>query len=136
MDTPMKIDEPHHTPVSSQPRKLDLTTNSNYEGSSFGVNVQQQRPRDDTFASGLVSDFGGFTRMESNNTGQNPDFTRNQGDFHVQTRSSMLSASGGRSLNPPSNFSNKFQSVRDLNDYDKGSSEGMIEEEIKEEIQM
>lgn len=46
----------------------------------------------------------------------------------------MLSASGGRSLNPPSNFSNKFQSVRDLNDYEKGSSEGMIEEEIKEEI--
>jgi hypothetical protein len=46
----------------------------------------------------------------------------------------MLSASGGRSLNPPSNFSNKFQSVRDLNDYEKVSSDGMIEEEIKEEI--
>ena len=48
----------------------------------------------------------------------------------------MMSASGGRSVNPPMNFSNKFQSVRDLHDYEKGSSEGIIEEEIKEEILM
>jgi hypothetical protein len=46
----------------------------------------------------------------------------------------MLSASGGRSLNMPSELSNKFRSVRDLYENEKGSSEGMIEEEIKEDI--
>lgn len=48
----------------------------------------------------------------------------------------MLSASGGRSLNMPSELSNKFRSVRDLYENEKGSSEGMIEEEIKEDIQI
>jgi hypothetical protein len=46
----------------------------------------------------------------------------------------MLSASGGRSLHMPSELSNKFRSVRDLYENEKGSSDGMIEEEIKEDI--